>query len=140
MLNRPVQSDPHSEEIVYGDLGETSPNSSDPRTNTNAAPAKSHTNRQLTGAAVAGGIAGLVIGGPLLGVVAAGGCAWAVTNHGQAGKVARAGGEAAAGVGDQLKKIKAKRAVTKGCKWASKQLAPKRCVAESSNVSKPVVY
>jgi hypothetical protein len=91
-----------------------------------------------TGAAVAGGIAGLVIGGPLLGVVAAGGCAWAVTNQGQAGKVARAGGEAAAGVGDQVKKIKVKRAVTKGCKWASNHLTPKQRAAESSNVSKPV--
>jgi len=136
MSHRPYQSD--REEIVYGDLGQSSPNSPDPRTNTNSSPSQSHTNRQLTGAAVAGGIAGLVIGGPLLAVVAAGGCALAVTNQGQAGKVARAGGEATASVGDHLKKIKAKRAVTKGYKWAANRITPKKSFAEPSNVSKPI--
>ena len=136
MNHRPYQSD--REEIVYGDLGQSSPNSFDTRTNTNASPSKSHTNRQLTGAAVAGGIAGLVIGGPLLAVVAAGGCAVAVTNQGQAGKVARAGGEAAASLGDQLKKIKAKRAVNKGYKWAANHVTPKQSFGEPSNASKPI--
>jgi methylthioribose-1-phosphate isomerase len=133
-MNKTCESPPS--EMVYGDLGQTSPNSSDPHSNTNVA-TKSHTNRQLTGAAVAGGIAGLVIGGPIIGVVAAGGCALAVTRNGQTGQVARAGGEAAARVGDQIKKIRPKRVVAKGRQWATNRMTPKDSTNQSY-ASKPI--
>lgn len=120
-------------EIVFGveQSSPDSPNSSNPRTNSNNI--NSHTKRELAGAAVAGGVAGILIGGPVLAVVAAGGAALAVTNCGQTGKVARAGGEAVASMGDRLKKIDKKhkvmkktgKGIEKGCQWMAKKLKPR---------------
>lgn len=120
-------------DIDYGmdQASPNTPNSSDPENNSNNS--NPHTKREIRGAAVVGGVAGLLIGGPLIGAVAAGGAALAVTNRGQAGKVARAGGEAVASMGDRLKKIDRKhkvvqktgKGIEKGCKWISKKLKPR---------------
>jgi len=72
----------------------------------------------------------MMLGGPLIGAVAAGGAALAATTKGQAGQVARAGGETMASMGDRLQKINRKHKVTqktskgivKGCHWVTKKL------------------
>jgi len=118
--------------------------SSDPRMNNgndrNSNPL--HTNRQLKAAVAAGGITGLVVGGPLLGVVAAGGAALAVTHPGKAGEIARAGGDAAAKVGDKIRKIKPQQVVDKGrqlvTQLKTKQQQKQRSSAEFSNASRPI--
>jgi hypothetical protein len=63
------------------------------------------TDRQLGGAAVAGGLAGLVLAGPIFGLLAAAGAAAAATTKGGPGKAARASGDAIASFGERLKGI-----------------------------------
>jgi hypothetical protein len=63
------------------------------------------TDRQLGGAAVAGGLAGLVLGGPILAVLAAAGTAVAATTKSKTGQVARSSGDAMASFGDRLKEL-----------------------------------
>jgi len=63
------------------------------------------TERQVGGAAVAGGIAGLVLGGPILALVAAGGAAVVATSsRGKPGDVVRQCGDATADAGHRLKR------------------------------------
>lgn len=122
--------------ILYGVRDGASVNSDENENNTNGLE-DPHTKRELRGAAVAGGLAGLAVGGPLVGVLAAGGAALVVTTQGPAGKVARAGGEAMASVGDRLKKLdnkhhvmrKTSNSIVKGCKWVSKKVKPKDSTA-----------
>ena len=91
-----------------------------------------HTQRQLGGAAVAGGIGGLVLGGPILAVVAAGGAALAVTSKGKPREVARECGDAMATTGDRIKKFdrkhcvveKTSKGIANGCNWISKKHEP----------------
>jgi hypothetical protein len=60
--------------------------------------------QQINGAAVVGGLAGLVLAGPVMGVLAAGGVALtAARNHGRAGELARATGDALLDVGGQMR-------------------------------------
>ena len=133
---RPAPMNPAYEEepeIVYGveEAAPNSPNSSNSTNNSNNS--NLHTKRELAGAAIAGGVAGLLLVGPVVGVVAAGGAALAVTNKGQTGKAARAGGEAVASLGDRIKKIDKKhkvvhktgKGIEKGAKWMARKLKPR---------------
>eukprot|EP00934_Nitzschia_sp_Nitz4_P001765 Nitzschia sp. Nitz4//scaffold7_size249615//222711//223181//NITZ4_001211-RA/size249615-processed-gene-0.161-mRNA-1//1//CDS//3329558544//1765//frame0 len=109
-----------------------SPNSTDPKHNTNGSN-KRHTKREMRGAAVGAGVVGLLVGGPVLGALAAGGAAVAVSNKGSTGEAARAGGEAVASVGDSLKRLdkkhhlaeKTRKGFHKGCNWVNKKMQPK---------------
>jgi hypothetical protein len=74
---------------------------------------KTHTSRQMRGAAAVGGLAGLVLCGPLIAVAAAGACAVAVTSKSKAGDVARSGGDGAS------------KGFGKGRKWIERRLKPK---------------
>lgn len=94
----------------------------------------SGTDRQIGGAAVAGGLAGLILAGPLIGLVAAGGAAVvACTDKGKAGQVVRACGDATVDAGHRIRKWDEKHHVgekvshgfTEGCRWVSKKLEPK---------------
>ncbi len=132
---------PEPDIVYFGEVDEAqeSPNSLDPSSNTNGVVDR-HTKRELRGAAVAGGLVGLAVSGPILGAVAAGGCALAVTDKGRAGKVARAGGEAVACVGDRLKKIDRKHriiektgtGITKGCNWVANRVKPRDATPNAS--------
>lgn len=91
------------------------------------------TQRQMTGAAVAGGLAGFCLVGPVVALVAAGGAAVMATSRGTAGDVARASGDLMASAGDRLKKMdqkhhvvdKTSRGVVNGCHWVSHKLQVK---------------
>lgn len=91
---------------------------------------KLHSNRQLKGAAVAGGVTGLVLIGPATGLLAAGGAVLAASSKGKVGEVARATGDSVSDLGRSLKKFdrkhsiteKASKGIVKGCNWVSKKL------------------
>jgi hypothetical protein len=88
------------------------------------------TDRQLGGAAVAGGLAGLVLGGPILAVLAAAGTAVAATTKSKTGQVARSSGDAMASFGDRLKELDQKhhviertsQSIASGANYVSRQI------------------
>lgn len=61
------------------------------------------TDRQLGGAAVAGGLLGLILAGPFIALLTAAGAAVAATSKSKTGDVARSSGDAMASFGDRLK-------------------------------------
>jgi hypothetical protein len=92
------------------------------------------TQRQIGGAAVAGGLAGLLLMGPVVGLAAAGGAAMCASQaRGKAGNVARASGEVMATAGDRLKRLdqkhqvveKTSQGIVNGYNWVSHKLQPK---------------
>lgn len=88
------------------------------------------TDRQLGGAAVAGGLAGLVLGGPILAVLAAAGTAVAATTKSKTGQVARSSGDAMASFGDRLKELDQKhhviertsKSIASGANYVTRQI------------------
>jgi hypothetical protein len=92
------------------------------------------TDRQLGGAAVAGGLAGLILAGPIVGVLAAVGAAVAATTKGGSGQAARASGDVMASFGERLKEIDEKhhviertsQSIAKGARSVSQRLDHKR--------------
>ena len=101
------------------------------------------TDRQVGGAAVAGGLTGLIVGGPLLGVMTGAGAAVATTSKSRAGNVARRSGDAVASWGDRLLRMskqvdekhhvvdKTKKA-TRGVMTKAKQVDEKHHVVEKT--------
>lgn len=92
------------------------------------------TDRQLGGAAVAGGLVGLILAGPILALIAAAGGAVAATAKGKTGQVARHSGDAMASFGDRLKEMdqkhhvieKTSQSIASGVSYVSKQINRER--------------
>ena len=103
------------------------------------------TQRQIGGAAAAGGIAGLIIGGPILAVVAGIGIAACATTKSKAGQVTRATGDAVSTAGSKAKQWNEKHRVlqktgdgiVKGYQWVDRQFKgkPKGGSAPSQNAT-----
>lgn len=92
------------------------------------------TDRQLGGAAAAGGLAGLVLAGPFLALFAAAGAAVAATAKGKTGEVARSSGDAMASFGDRLRDLdqkhhvieKTSQSIASGASYVSRQIHRER--------------
>eukprot|EP00934_Nitzschia_sp_Nitz4_P002332 Nitzschia sp. Nitz4//scaffold7_size249615//225705//226232//NITZ4_001213-RA/size249615-processed-gene-0.163-mRNA-1//1//CDS//3329558550//2332//frame0 len=118
----------------YGDTAEDNVDATAEDTENGEESKKSHTKREIRGAAVGAGVVGLLVGGPIVGAIAAGGAALAVTSDGKIGKHSRAGGEKVAKLGDGIKNFdkkheissKTKKGFTKGANWVSNKLKPKK--------------
>jgi len=100
------------------------------------------TDRQLGGAAVAGGLAGLIIAGPIFALLAAAGAAAAATAKGRTGEVARSSGDAMASFGDRLKEMdqkhhvieKTSQSIASGANYISRQINRERESAANATV------
>lgn len=100
------------------------------------------TDRQLGGAAIAGGLAGLILAGPIIALFAAAGAAVAATAKGKTGQVARNSGDAIASFGDRLKDLdqkhhvieKTSQSIASGSSYVSRQIHRERESATNATV------
>jgi hypothetical protein len=100
------------------------------------------TDRQLGGAAVAGGLVGLILAGPFFALLTAAGAAVAATSKGRAGDVARNSGDAMARFGDRLKELDQKhhviektcQSIASGASYVSSQMNRERHSATNTTI------
>lgn len=100
------------------------------------------TDRQLGGAAAAGGLAGLILAGPFFALLTAAGAAVAATARGRTGEVARSSGDAMARFGDRLKDLdqkhhvieKTSQSIASGASYVWKQMNRERQSATNATL------
>lgn len=100
------------------------------------------TDRQLGGAAVAGGLAGLILAGPFFALLTAAGAAVAATAKGRTGEVARNSGDFMASLGDILKEVdqkhhvieKTSQSIASGADYVARQVNRERNSATNATV------
>lgn len=100
------------------------------------------TDRQLGGAAIAGGLLGLIIAGPFFAILTAAGAAVAATSKSKTGEVARSSGDSMANFGDRLKELDQKhhfiertsQSIASGANYVSRQINRERTSATNATI------